>query len=182
MRESHLETQEELAYAINNPGDYACPHCRLRTLLANASRCPRCHGEIESDYWEATYRREREERRIREEAERCAQEERRQNEEQRRLIEQVAKQQANAKSFAGFYFGYLLPILSLGTTALIGTVLNPKDFSFGGLVMWIIICLVPALNWLFTVGVIFCGGGLPVVLITICWGAIGAFIYSNKKS
>jgi len=38
-------------YRRANPGDYKCPHCKYISLKNNASRCPLCHGEIGSDYW-----------------------------------------------------------------------------------------------------------------------------------
>lgn len=49
----------EAAYAKTNPGDYDCPHCKYRSLRADASRCPLCHGEIGRDYWHAVRAREK---------------------------------------------------------------------------------------------------------------------------
>jgi len=41
----------DAGYRSANPGDYECPHCRYRSLLRDASRCPLCHGEIAGNYW-----------------------------------------------------------------------------------------------------------------------------------
>lgn len=41
----------QAAYTSVNPGDYDCPHCKYRSLKAAASRCPLCHGEVSTDYW-----------------------------------------------------------------------------------------------------------------------------------
>ena len=42
----------EAAYAKANPGDHECPHCLYRSLKKGASRCPLCHGEVRSAYWD----------------------------------------------------------------------------------------------------------------------------------
>ena len=42
---------EDAAYEFANPGDYTCPFCRFKTLLMNASRCPKCHGVVSDSYW-----------------------------------------------------------------------------------------------------------------------------------
>jgi hypothetical protein len=49
----------EAAYAKTNPGDYDCPHCKYRSLRADASRCPLCHGEIGREYWNAVWAKEK---------------------------------------------------------------------------------------------------------------------------
>ena len=53
--EEALQRQDEsenwLAFKSANPGDYDCPHCRYRTLKLQASRCPKCHGEVSSHFW-----------------------------------------------------------------------------------------------------------------------------------
>lgn len=49
----------EAAYAKANPGDYECPHCLYRSLKKRASRCPLCHGEVWSTYWDDVLAREK---------------------------------------------------------------------------------------------------------------------------
>jgi len=56
------ESNEELADAINNPGEFGCPSCKFRTLRRDASRCPRCRGEVPDEYWSEVRRRESEAR------------------------------------------------------------------------------------------------------------------------
>ncbi|HXU36508.1 MAG TPA: hypothetical protein VN937_09105 [Blastocatellia bacterium] len=58
--------QEDLRYAISeaarstaNPGDYECPHCLYLSLKKDASRCPLCHGEVRSGYWDVVRVREK---------------------------------------------------------------------------------------------------------------------------
>jgi hypothetical protein len=87
-RASMIEELRELRYSqpdeaviadgINNPGDHECPSCRFRTLLLDASRCPKCHSNISPDYWvpvrrQLALQREAEELRARIEAEAMAQ-------------------------------------------------------------------------------------------------------------
>lgn len=38
-------------YKRNNPGDYTCPNCLYVTLRSGASRCPKCQGTVNADYW-----------------------------------------------------------------------------------------------------------------------------------
>jgi hypothetical protein len=55
IQEEQAELQAELlaesVYKTHNPGEYKCPKCLYITLRANASRCPTCHGDISSQYW-----------------------------------------------------------------------------------------------------------------------------------
>jgi hypothetical protein len=46
------EETYEAAYLSNNPGDYGCPACRLKSLKYLASRCPLCQSDISSAFWE----------------------------------------------------------------------------------------------------------------------------------
>lgn len=56
------ETHRDLADAINNPGNYFCPHCKFRTLLDEASCCPKCRKDIQPEYWNSVRKREEENR------------------------------------------------------------------------------------------------------------------------
>ena len=52
--ESIAETahaMRESDYRQANPGDYQCPHCMYLSLRRGASRCPLCHGDVGSEYW-----------------------------------------------------------------------------------------------------------------------------------
>lgn len=45
--------------AINKPrGEYACPACKLVSLIRGATRCPECHVDIETAFWEGIRRQE----------------------------------------------------------------------------------------------------------------------------
>lgn len=60
--QDRLEMKESLsaiAYRRTNPGDYDCPHCKYKSLKSQASRCPLCHGEIRTEYWNVVAARER---------------------------------------------------------------------------------------------------------------------------
>lgn len=84
---------------INNPGEYHCPACRLKTLMQGASRCPRCQKDIEPSFWEEIRRQEeieraRRERERAEQAARAAEEARlRRIEEEKRAAERAAAEE-----------------------------------------------------------------------------------------
>jgi uncharacterized Zn finger protein (UPF0148 family) len=86
-------------HEINNPGEYQCPACRLKTLITGASRCPRCQKDIEHSFWEAIWRQEeieraRQERERAEQAARAAEEARlRRIEEEKRTAERAAAEE-----------------------------------------------------------------------------------------
>lgn len=71
-------------YAVNNPGDYQCPSCKLRTLLMDAERCPRCQKDVKHGYWDDIRERER----------------RRAEEQKRERIEREARELVAAKAQA----------------------------------------------------------------------------------
>lgn len=55
-RHAEWELKEAVSKAAHdraNPGDYDCPHCKYRTLRADATRCPLCQGVIGGDYWKS---------------------------------------------------------------------------------------------------------------------------------
>ena len=66
--ERAAERADERAYLINNPGEYDCPHCMLKSLKRGATRCPKCQGIIEGRSWLEVYAREEKARKEREEA------------------------------------------------------------------------------------------------------------------
>lgn len=45
------EQAERAAYKSNNPGDYDCPACRMKSLKKLASRCPLCQADVPNSYW-----------------------------------------------------------------------------------------------------------------------------------
>ena len=152
------ESQNELAYATNNPGDYHCPHCRLRSLKRSASRCPKCHGGIDSQYWENVKRVEEEARRAQEEVQRVKEEEWRRGEPERRqnqIREAEAKAEkeraASRRRFITIYFGYLLPTLAL-LIPMLSDLSNVKDLD----TLFTVVCLfIPILNWVMLLGVLY---------------------------
>jgi hypothetical protein len=58
-RAATLEQISELAWRTRNPGEFECPHCKYIALKRQASRCPLCHGTIDSHYWVLAAKRER---------------------------------------------------------------------------------------------------------------------------
>src|SRR5665213_1755137 len=75
---------EDRVYRVNNPGDFDCPYCMLRSLRRAAKRCPKCQHDIEPGYWTGVFARELEERNRQEEARLREQEARLRAEEERR--------------------------------------------------------------------------------------------------
>src|ERR1035438_2638120 len=67
--ESLERSQYSLLEALNNPGQYVCPHCRFRTLLLEASCCPKCQRSIHDSFWQPI-RRALKQQRIRDEEDR----------------------------------------------------------------------------------------------------------------
>lgn len=64
------QQQQEYQYQAQNPGEYECPNCLYITLKRNASRCPKCQGTVNQNYWRAIEQQEAlEEEKRRQEAE-----------------------------------------------------------------------------------------------------------------
>jgi Sel1 repeat len=59
QHEERLKAIREAEHRRFNPGDYVCDACKLKTLLAGASRCPVCHADVAVGYWPATFEREK---------------------------------------------------------------------------------------------------------------------------
>ena len=78
--EAAAEATERAAYLINNPGDYECPACKMKSLKRDASRCPKCQEKVNEHYWEDI----REEERLAEE--RAAKKQRIEEEEHRKWL------------------------------------------------------------------------------------------------
>src|SRR5665213_3012002 len=84
-REERLAQEaEDRVYRLNNPGDFDCPYCMLRSLKRAAKRCPKCQHDIEPVYWTGVYAREAEERKRQEEVRLREQEAQLRAEEERR--------------------------------------------------------------------------------------------------
>lgn len=69
ISEQNADAAERAAYLTNNPGDYDCPACRMKSLKYLASRCPRCQSDIPDAFWERVQERERLEAEKRKQAE-----------------------------------------------------------------------------------------------------------------
>jgi ssDNA-binding Zn-finger/Zn-ribbon topoisomerase 1 len=58
---SQVDTSD-LAYRLNNPGEYTCPACSYTTLQFLAKRCPKCHADVDdldSGYWDRVIARKK---------------------------------------------------------------------------------------------------------------------------
>lgn len=106
LREESIQALEESDRRRANPGDFECPHCRYISLRRDASRCPLCHGSIDSGYWKVVLERER----ARKEAARVAAEARALAERQKQEeLEKARKEKAAADGLLGLIaFGLLL--------------------------------------------------------------------------
>lgn len=195
-------------YKRDNPGDYECPACLYITLLRGASRCPHCQATVPSNYWPPIYEQERIEAEERERQERLAAEEwargeperrrkakaeaeerehaeqlERENREQsERLETETVTRLSRSKSFAQFYFGYLLPISCLLTGLLIGYLKHPERFGPADEPVWAAIFLFsPVLNWLLFLGLLFgandANDRLLAWILLFMWSFVGGVIY-----
>jgi predicted Zn-ribbon and HTH transcriptional regulator len=154
--EAQSEAHEQLAYAINNPGKYACPYCKLRTLLSGASRCPRCQKDVEPAFWVTVLDREEKARQRNEKERQHYEEEQRRRNLERMHSERDAKRRSVCWSFMVFYFGYLLPVLCVWSIVLCGQVHiveNPREnaITIGNAVG----IFIPILNWMALVAELF---------------------------
>jgi cation transport ATPase len=116
--EKAAELAAEQTFLINNPGDYKCPHCLLKSLKRDARRCPKCHGEIGP--WDEVYAKEAEALKKQEEARTQKERERRQQEEIRKERESAHEEAAkrargrrNAGIAAVVLFGLIVVLLGL---------------------------------------------------------------------
>ena len=132
-RNEIIEELAGLRESTNNPGDYDCPHCRLRALKYLASRCPKCHGEIDRYFWQAI---SEERKRTRERNEQARLEAKR--EWDRKAPERAAAaRRAKLRRWTAIYFGYFLPALSCLTFPLL----------YGPFRAVMIFGLIPFFNW-----------------------------------
>lgn len=147
--EQVAEEQHEIAGLLRQinrgGGDFPCPHCRLISLKEDASRCPKCHGDIGADYWIAV--RQFYGDAIRQKSE---QEERERPERERREKQWKIRRAAERrrKFVRAVYWSYLFPSLTiLGTNVAL---------SLTGHGMWwtakIVGCLTPVANWFYFIG------------------------------
>jgi len=113
-------------------GDYVCPHCCYKALRRSASRCPECHGEPGTAFWERVYNDEAERsRKLKETADR----ERAESEQWDRQWQPVIA-----------YFVYLFPVLTMvSALAFSGYIKDVRAVDW----FWI---LLPGVNWLFLLG------------------------------
>ena len=173
------KAQRHAADAINNPGDYACPYCKLRTLLKDASCCPKCQKDIGSDYWDRVrYHEEMERQRAEGERQRDAEEWRR-GAAERKDAEQRDAKRSRRRDLAKFYFGYALPLLSMGSGMLVagGEALEPRNF-------WPV--FVPALNWALMVALLFSKDARLLAPWLVLWTVVGSasflhLLFQKKK-
>lgn len=85
VQESANRAAERAAYLENNPGDYQCPSCGLKSLTRPFTCCPKCQKNIPLGFWEIIAEQEKLT------AERAVVEiERKKLEEARKLIEKAA--------------------------------------------------------------------------------------------
>ena len=156
------QSREDTAYAtvhtidaINNPGDYDCPHCKFRTLKKWATCCPRCQKDTGPRYWDGLREEERRAelraKAAKEEWERAAparaaaakaaQEEWERTAPARAAAAKAKKRAERWAPFWIIYFLYLLPFLSMVTSGLFSGELHKR--SLGSLTM-----AIPELNWI----------------------------------
>lgn len=83
-------------------GDYFCPHCRYKTLRRGASRCPECHGDPGSAFWERVDTAEMAERRKKQVAD-----------EEYRLRMAAQKERVSAEWAAWWPYRYWIALLAL---------------------------------------------------------------------
>lgn len=181
LKEAGEEAQSNLAYAINNPGEYGCPHCKLLALKMEASRCPRCHGVIDPGFWPPI--RKRNEERLKEI------EERRQIQlEQSRgaaLAQSVAaaaqaKRRATTR-FLKIYWGYLIPVLTFLTVIFVALPLDVVALPLD--VQETVTALIPGVNWLFILAAAIMTPNAKLIVLLRCilgfWILVGVVLFAK---
>ncbi|MEO7044969.1 MAG: hypothetical protein ABI091_06645 [Ferruginibacter sp.] len=107
-RENEIQRrQEEAQYRADNPGDYECPHCFYGTLRRNATRCPKCQGVINSNYWANIQRIEAQKR----EKERLKEEELERTRPAREAAQRAAQQKMNSNNVLSYVLGISLGLI-----------------------------------------------------------------------
>ena len=195
--EDSAQAAMDAAYRIANPGDYECPSCGFVTLKKDRPRCPKCHGEVTTLYWEAVHDRERveEERRAAErqryaaeqeaararaqaEADRLAPIRERERAERARRAKTARRWSRITAPFCGaVFFFYLLPLLALLSGAFYALMHNDKlelaDLAISN--MWPY--FIPLLNWLVMFAAVFLADDHAmrrVAFASLCiWALIG---------
>ena len=117
---------EHIRYNESNPGTYKCPSCLYIALLHYASRCPKCHDDISSDYWEEIDREESE-KRLKNEKKKKIEEEL----EKKKRLEEIEKQRIEEEKITPFkvLFGaYLIVFYGVGAIFILGVILLIIDF------------------------------------------------------
>src|SRR3954451_14837991 len=132
-RDSDKEVRQslsELAHKRANPGDYECPHCLYISLKNRASRCPKCHGHIDREYWDGVREKERvsAERNAERERELAAEWDR--GAPSRRAAERTKVSIKRWQAFWEFYFAYLLPIVCVASAWVRFYVAKPGPITF----------------------------------------------------
>ena len=191
--EEAVSAMRDAEYKRANPGDYKCPECFYFTLKRGAPRCPMCHAEVRSDYWPPIYAREQAQAEEAARRKRLAAEEwaRGEPERQRRAKAEADEKERAARAIRqaeilGFfwkaYFGYLLPLLSFVTAAIIqGVELKFEEMIQGPFV-------IPVLNWIFMaidcLAAIFSGSpeGATFWRCLVGWGLAGGIGYLLTSS
>jgi len=102
--EELIDLAHESDHRRANPGEYDCPECRYQTLKYLAGRCPKCHAQVSSSYWDAVNNRDRIER---QRAEAAA------AEWERDRPRREAKTKAENRVATGFFIAGVSPIVGL---------------------------------------------------------------------
>jgi hypothetical protein len=154
LRQSTEDAAGDLAYAVNNPGDHPCPHCKLRTLLLKASRCPKCRGVISAEYWSEARRRMERKKQVDQDRQARWREELRERSIAEKQEADAAEVEAYRKRrnqiFLMVYCWYLVPVLFFISLVLIAGVPAGARFHSTDFVP-----LVPGLNWILAGGMAF---------------------------
>lgn len=200
-REEARENIADVADAINNPGDYDCPHCKFRTLKKWATCCPRCQKDPGPRYWDGLREEERRAelraKAAKEEweraaptraaAARAAQEEWERTAPARAAAAKAKKRAARWAPFWIIYFLYLLPVLSVVTLGLVRIVTGPSlgqsAINLSSLLLPVVIFAIPALNWLMTFIVIIGSNsdGHGLFQCLIFWVIVGSLLMIVTK-
>lgn len=139
-------------------GDYTCPQCHYRTLRRSAPRCPLCHADPGAGYWSEVYQRERAQKLAMEQAAIAA--------------EARANEELNSRLFAWVWFFYLLPLLTFTSGSMLISTHQAGESSG----IWLI--LVPGVNWLVLLGLIFFTSFTAMALTLVAiWSVLGAVIW-----
>ena len=146
-----------------NLGDYECPHCKQTSLRRDASLCPLCRGAIDGVYWDKVRLVELADVPRRRAAEAAA-------------VKDAARKAADEdrRELSSAYFSYILPALTYYTALVVIAIRGTESIH---LVWTHALALVPILNWIIVVIVMFSEDRVLFRQVCAAWAIVGVVMF-----